>query len=75
LATEFDTKTIVAALKAAKRFLTADAWKGFIGDPWVELAAANTDEEMLQYARNHVSTYVEILDCSPLGSPDTSGWV
>ena len=75
LATEFDIKTIIAALKAAKRFLTAEAWKGFIGVPWADLASANTDEELVQYVRNNALTYVEILGHFALGSPDTSGWV
>ena len=75
LGTNFDIKTIVAALKTAKRFLTAQAWKGFVGDPWVDLASANTDEELVQYARNHASTCVEIPDNFTLGSPDTSDLV
>jgi len=75
LATEFDIKTIIVALKAAKRFLTAEAWKGFIGVPWADLGSANTDEELVRYVRNHASTYVEIMDHFALGSPDTSGWV
>jgi len=61
LGTDSDVQTIVAGLKTAIRFFTADAWKGFIGNPWSELAAANTDEELAEYARNHASTYVEIL--------------
>jgi len=75
LGTDFDIKTIVAAIKLAKQFVTAEAWKGFVGALWGDLASANTDEEIIQYARNYASRYVEILDHSTLGSPDTSDWV
>ena len=67
LSTDFDIKTIVAAVKLAKRFTTARAWEGFIGTPWEPLGYANTDEEIAQYARNHSSAYVDSVDYSPLG--------
>ena len=70
LSTDFDIKTIVAAIKAAKRFITAEAWRGYIVGAWGPLASATTDEELAQYARNHASTYVEPLDNFPLGSSD-----
>ena len=56
---------MVAAVKVAKRFVTAQAWEGFVSAPWEELASANTDEEIAQYARNYASKYVEILDSFP----------
>ena len=59
LTTDFDIKTIVAAIKVAKRFMTARAWRGFVIGPSEPLASANTDEEIAQYARNYGSTYVE----------------
>lgn len=68
LSTDFDIKTIVVAVKTAKRFMAARAWRGFVIAPWEPLASANTDEEITQYARNHASTYVEPLDLLPLES-------
>ena len=62
LSTDFDIKTIVAAVKVAKRFITAEAWRGFVIAPWEPLASANTDEEIVQYARKYASTYVEPLE-------------
>ena len=59
LSTDFDIQTIVAAIKLARRFTTAQAWQGFVGTPWEPLASANTDEEIVQYARNYSSTYVD----------------
>ena len=66
LSTDFDIKAMVAAVKVAKRFITAKAWQGFIVAPWEPLASANTDEEIAQYARNYASTCVEPLDRFPL---------
>ena len=70
LSTDFDIETIVAAIKAAKRFMTAEAWGGFVIGAWGPLVSANTDEELTQYARNYASTYVEPVDNFPLGSSD-----
>ena len=66
LSTDFDIKTMVAAIKAAKRFITAKAWREFVIAPWEPLASANTDEEIAKYARKYSSTYVGPLDCFPL---------
>ena len=68
LSTDFDIQTIITAVKVAKRFTTAQAWRGFVIAPWEPLASANTDEEIAQYARNHAGTYVEPLDYFPLRS-------
>ena len=53
-------ETIVAAVKAVKRFITAEAWQGFVTDAWEPLASANTDEELTRYARDHASRYVKL---------------
>jgi len=53
LGTDFDIETMVAAIKLAKRFVTAQALQGFVGAPWIPV---NTDEEIIQYARDHSST-------------------
>ena len=68
LTTDFDIKTLVSAIKLAKRFATARAWEGFIETPWEPLGAANTDEEIAQYARDHSSRYIDPLDHSSLGA-------
>ena len=65
LSADFDIKTVVAAVKVAKRFMTAQAWRGFVIDAWDPLASANTDEEIAQYARDHASRYIKPLDCFP----------
>jgi len=64
LSTDFDIKTLVAAIKLAKRFATARAWEGFIETAWEPLGSANTDEEIIQYARNNSAVYVDSVDYS-----------
>ena len=61
---------MVAAVKTAKRFITAKAWQGVVIAPWGPLASANTDEEIAQYARDHASTYVEPLHRFSLRFPN-----
>ena len=59
---------MVAAIKLAKRFVTAQAWQGFIDTPWEPLASAITDEEITKYARNYASRYIKALNRPPLES-------
>ena len=75
LTTDFDIKTIVAALKAAQRFVTAKAWEGFVIGAWQQPTSASTDEEFVQYARNHSSAYVEPPDWFLLTSSNIVGRV
>ena len=75
LSTDFDIKTMVAAIKEAKRFVTAEAWEGFVIAPWEPLASASTDEEIAQYVRDYASTYVESLDSFNLRFPNILGRV
>ena len=44
LITDFDIKTIVAALKAVQRFLTAKAWEGFVLGAWRQPSSTSTEE-------------------------------
>ena len=73
LSTAFDIETIVVAIKVAKRFMAAQAWREFAIAPWEPLESANTDEEIAQYARNYASTYAESLGHFPLGLPNVIG--
>ena len=73
LSTDFDIKTMVAAIKEAKRFVTAKAWEGFVIAPWEPLASASTDEEIVQYVRDYASTYVKSLNPFTLRFPNILG--
>jgi len=71
-ATDFDLETVVAAVKLARRFISAQAWKGFVIAPWEPLASANTDEEIVQYVRTYGSTLFHAVGTaamSPHGAP------
>jgi hypothetical protein len=51
-------KIMITGVKLAKRFATAQSWRGFIGALWEPLASANTDDEIAQYVRKYSTTYV-----------------
>lgn len=52
LAHPFDTYVVVSAIKAARRFATASAFKGYITGPYEAWANATTDDEIAEYARS-----------------------
>jgi len=51
LSTQFDILTVVEAVKALKRFLSATAWRGYIEQPFGETANITTDADIEAYAR------------------------
>ena len=54
LTTPYDIQTLIYAVKLIKRFVTANAWKGFVISPWGPLGSAlNTDEEIVNYIRTY----------------------
>lgn len=54
--TEFDMFTMLYAVKAARRFLQAAPWEGFITDRFGVAGAANTDEEIMEAIRAGIVT-------------------
>jgi len=56
LATKFDIFTMVESVKAARRFLAAKAWNGYVLAPFGDLATANTDAQLEAYVRKHAGT-------------------
>jgi len=56
LTTDVDIQTMVYAVKLIKRFVTANAWKGFIISPWGPLGLSNTDKEIVEYIRAYAGT-------------------
>ena len=69
-----DFKTIVAALNAAQRFVTAKAWEGFVIGAWEQPTSASADEEFAQCERNHSFAYVKSLDWFLLTFPNIIRW-
>ncbi|THH10137.1 hypothetical protein EW146_g8464 [Bondarzewia mesenterica] len=56
LNSDFDIYLIREAIKAAKRVVSAPAWKNYVIKPFGPLATAETDEEIEAYARSHTAT-------------------
>ncbi|KAI0061281.1 alcohol oxidase [Artomyces pyxidatus] len=56
LNSDFDIFTMVEAIKAAQRFLTAPAWDGFVLGQYGLFEGVTSDEEIEKYARNTAST-------------------
>ncbi|KAI0063373.1 alcohol oxidase [Artomyces pyxidatus] len=58
LTSAFDIFAITEAVKAAKRFMAAPAWKGYVTGRYegTGFADANTDAEIAEYARNNAAT-------------------
>lgn len=47
---------MVESIKAARRFLAANAWKGYVLAPFGDLATADTDTKIEAYVRKHAGT-------------------
>lgn len=67
----FDRFAMVEAVKAARRFLNAPAWKDLVVGRFGTIGAAETDEEIVEAARNAVVTIwhpVSSAWMSPIGA-------
>jgi choline dehydrogenase-like flavoprotein len=73
LATEFDIFTMIEAVKAAKRFVSGEAWKGYVLEPFGDFATANTDEEIEKYVRDSASTVFHVTGTASM-SPQGAQW-
>jgi hypothetical protein len=47
---------MLTALKASKKFMTGQAWKNYVIEAWGDFANANTDEELIAYAKANTGT-------------------
>ncbi|RDB25991.1 Pyranose dehydrogenase 1 [Hypsizygus marmoreus] len=56
LTVEYDLFTMREAVKAAKKFLAAKPWHGYVLRPFGALADANSDAEVEAYVRNNTAT-------------------
>jgi choline dehydrogenase-like flavoprotein len=64
---------MVEAVKTAKRFLSGEAWKGYVLEPYGQLATANTDEEIAKYVRDTSSTVFHVTGTASM-SPKGANW-
>jgi hypothetical protein len=67
LADDLDIGTMREAVKSAKRFMAAPAWKGYVLAPFGTLANTNTDAQLDNHIRGASSTIYH-----PLGSAQMS---
>ncbi|KAJ7149769.1 aryl-alcohol oxidase [Mycena crocata] len=71
LGSDFDLSVMVHAVKAARNFLKADAWKGYVIREFEDLAAATTDAQLKAYIINGAGTVfhpVGTASMSPKGA-------
>lgn len=73
LGTDFDIFAMREAIKSARRFMAAPAWKGYVLEEFGQSAQAQTDEEVEQYARNTASTVDHVCGTVRMGKTGTTG--
>jgi choline dehydrogenase-like flavoprotein len=73
LTSTFDQLALVYGIKQAKQFVQAKPWDGFVLEPFGPVGAANTDEEILEAARDAVAT-IWHPSCTARMSPKNASW-
>lgn len=73
LNTEFDIFTMREALKAARRFMSAQSWSDWIVEETSPSSQAQTDEEIEEYIRSTCFTVNHVTCTSPMGKTGSSG--
>lgn len=73
LTTEFDRHAVVYAVKEARRFVQAKPWQGFVVGRYGAMGAAETDDEILDAARESVVT-IWHPSCTARMSPANASW-
>ena len=73
LSDEFDIFTMRESIKAARTFMAAPAWKGWILGEVGAFAQAQTDNEIEQYVRNSCSTVNHVSGTVGMGKTGTTG--
>jgi len=61
------------SIKAARTFMAAPAWKGWILEEVGPFASAQTDDEIEQYVRNTCSTVNHVSGTVSMGKTGTKG--
>ncbi|EKM52230.1 uncharacterized protein PHACADRAFT_100299 [Phanerochaete carnosa HHB-10118-sp] len=73
LTTEFDNFALLAATKAARRFVEARFWEGFIIERFGSMGSAESDEEILAAIRQAVVTIYHAA-CTARMLPANASW-
>ncbi|THH18790.1 hypothetical protein EW146_g2256 [Bondarzewia mesenterica] len=73
LGTEFDIYTMREAVKAARTYMSAKAWDGWILEEFGAFAEAQSDAEIEQYARNFGHTVSHVTGTVAMGKSGSAG--
>ena len=73
LGDEFDIFTMRESIKAARTFMAAPAWDGWILEEVGQFALAQTDDEIEQYIRNTGATVNHVSGTVGMGKTGTMG--
>ena len=73
LTTEFDRLALLAAIKAARRFVTAKFWDGYILDTFGPISTAESDEDIIAAVRQGVVTLWHPTGTARM-SPANASW-
>ncbi|TFK47888.1 aryl-alcohol oxidase precursor [Heliocybe sulcata] len=71
--TDFDIAVAVEAIKAARRFASANAWADYITGPYEAWANATTDAEIAEYIRNTGNSVWHAMGTASM-SPKGASW-
>ncbi|KAF8808842.1 aryl-alcohol oxidase-like protein [Phlegmacium glaucopus] len=73
LSNEFDIFTMRESIKAARTFMAAPAWRGWITGEVGAFAQARTDDQIEQYVRNTCSTVNHVVGTAAMGKTGSTG--
>ncbi|KAI0313145.1 hypothetical protein OF83DRAFT_1213269 [Amylostereum chailletii] len=73
LGTSLDVAILREAIKAARAFVSAPAWEGYITGEFGQFADAKTDEEIEAYARANSDTVDHVVGTVAMGPKGKSG--
>ena len=73
LTTEFDSLALLAAVKAARRFVTAKFWDGYILDTFGPISTAESDEDIIAALRQTAVTIFHPTSTARM-SPANASW-
>ncbi|KAF9061468.1 GMC oxidoreductase-domain-containing protein, partial [Rhodocollybia butyracea] len=73
LSTEFDIFAMREAIKAARRFMSAQSWSDWIIEETSLTSVAQTDEEIEEYIRSTCFTVNHVTCTAPMGKTGSNG--
>jgi len=75
LASDFDTQVMIEGVKAAKRFVSASPWQGYIAAPFIDSINTTTDAGIEAYARQFSTTIRHPIGTAAMSKDSDKGGV